>query len=57
MPKNWLTFLNALRPATRRQQRAGRHAAPRHSAEPAPTYHEPYDARMSDRFRPVLSTR
>ena len=27
------------------------------SATSAPTYHAPYDHRMSDRFKPVLSTR
>ena len=26
-------------------------------AASAPTYHAPYDHRMSDRFKPVLSTR
>ena len=83
MPKNWMTYINALRPAANRhwgagpdadhqrmaaelsamsqdathEPRGGRRLARRHRVETAETFHEPYDARMSDRFRPVLSTR
>lgn len=82
--KNWMTYINALRPAANRHWGAGPDAdhhrmaaelsamsqdeasearpgrATRQligSATTAPVYHAPYDARMSDRFRPQLSTR
>ncbi len=82
MTKNWMTYINALRPAANRHWGAGPDAdhermaaelsimsqdetrasrrgrrAQREHATPATTYHVPYDARMSDRFRPQLSTR
>ncbi|WP_338748955.1 hypothetical protein [Janibacter alittae] len=48
-----MTTKNALRPGSERRH------APRHAAEhdPEHTSHTPYDQRMSDRFRPSLSTR
>lgn len=82
MTKNWMTYINALRPAANRHWGAGPDAdhermaaelsvmsqdetrasrrgrrARREHASSATTYHVPYDARMSDRFRPQLSTR
>ncbi|HIZ97849.1 MAG TPA: hypothetical protein H9805_04645 [Candidatus Janibacter merdipullorum] len=52
--KNWMTCLNALRPSARRHGGAD---ARLRSAKSAPEFHEPYDRRMADRFRPQLSTR
>lgn len=55
-----MTYVDALRPSSRRRdarrhprQSTGRHQA----ASTAPEFHPPYDHRMSDRFRPTLSTR
>lgn len=48
MTKNWMTFINALRPAHRRAKR---------QHDTTATCQAPYDARMSDRFLPQLSTR
>lgn len=85
--KNWMTYLNALRPAANRhwgagpdidhhrmaaelsamsQDERGSVASSRRdrrnkrailAAAEAHQYAAPYDHRMSDRFRPVLSTR
>lgn len=53
MKKFWMSTKAALRPAT-----AVKHA-PRHAVEhdQQQAHHAPYDHRMSDRFRPSLSTR
>lgn len=52
MKKIWMTTKDALRPATESKH------TPRHAAAHEPTRdYTPYDHRMSDRFRPTLSTR
>lgn len=53
MKKIWMTTKDALRPATDAKH------TPRHAAEhdQGQMRHVPYDHRMSDRFRPSLSTR
>lgn len=50
MKKIWMNTLAALRSATNHGQ-AGPETDLRHA------HHSPYDHRMSDRFRPSLSTR
>ena len=56
MNKLWMTTKDAFTIAP--EHKAARHA-PRHAAERDHTqvHHTPYDHRMSDRFRPSLSTR
>ncbi|WP_277453338.1 hypothetical protein [Janibacter sp. DB-40] len=53
MKKIWMTTKHALRPATPGKNAPRRAAA--HDQQHA--HHAPYDHRMSDRFRPSLSTR
>ncbi len=48
MKKIWMTTLDALRSATAHGQA---------DTDPQHAHHVPYDHRMSDRFRPSLSTR
>ena len=56
--KNWITYIDRLRPHTHRKAEAGLRRRTEHeSATTAPEYHEPYDVRMGDRFYADLSAR
>lgn len=56
--RTWIKHIDRLRPHAHRLAESGlRHRRDHESATTAPDHHEPYDARMSDRFRPDLSTR